>query len=99
MVQLTLRIDDALRDRLKQVASDRGVSANAFAEMVLRAALDPDTAPDEASRVRERLARAGLLAQVAPRSGSRPPEPDVARAAAAAGRGRPLSDYVGEGRD
>jgi hypothetical protein len=49
------------------------------------------------ARLRERLARAGLLA---PLEGARtrPDAGRVAAARAAAGRGRPLSDLVDEGR-
>lgn len=98
MQQLTLRIDDELARRLKTVASGRGDSVNAYAGAVLRAAVDPDLAGDEAQRLRERLARAGLLAPVDAGERERPPEEAVAGARGRAGSGRPLADLVTEGR-
>ena len=98
MQQLTLRIDDELARRLKVVAADRGDSVNAFASAVLQAAVDPDLAGDEAQRVRERLARAGLLASVEAGDRERPPRDAVNAARARAGSGRPLSELVTEGR-
>jgi plasmid stability protein len=98
MKQLTLRIDDGLAARLKMVSAQAGRSVNAHASAILRAAVDPDLAGDEATRLRERMARAGLLMDPGePRP--RPPAVDVERARARAGQGRPLSDFVGEDRD
>lgn len=97
MAQLTLRIDDGLARRLKDVAAEHGRSVNAYASSVLSAAVDPDLAGDDAQRVRERLARAGLLAEPG-RAVEPPPREAVAAASRRAGRGRPLSDLVGEGR-
>lgn len=97
MAQLTLRIDDELADAIKAAAVARRHSVNRFATEVLRAAVDPDLAGDEAQQVRERLARAGLLAE----SGQVRPRPDaaaVARARRRAGRGTRLSDLVSGGR-
>nr|MBA2580681.1 transcriptional regulator [Thermoleophilaceae bacterium] len=62
MRQLTLRVDDALAERLKDAASERRQSVNTFAQSVLSAAVDPQFADGESARVRERLARAGILA-------------------------------------
>jgi len=98
MVQLTLRIDEALARRLKAVAAAQQRSVNAYASAVLRAAVDPDLVTDEAMRVRERLAQAGLLAPPSP-SGSRPEEQAVRGARHRAGQGRPLSELIGEGRN
>ncbi len=64
---------------------------------VLDAATDPDLAGDEADRVRERLAAAGLLIQPRPRPG-RPDAAEVAAARSRAGRGTPLSEIVSAGR-
>jgi len=44
--------------------------------------------------VRERLARAGLLAAGKPRTGARPNPEALARARAAAGQGTPLAEIV-----
>lgn len=98
MVQLTLRIDEAVARRLKAVAAAQNRSVNAYAGAVLSAAVDPELATGEAERVRERLAQAGLLAPASPSSRSRPDEAAVQRARRRAGRGQPLSDLVGEGR-
>jgi predicted transcriptional regulator len=96
MIQMTLRLPDALARRLKQAAKDRGSSLNHYACEVLAAAVDPDLAGDEAARLRERLAQAGLLAPVSaePRPTRRPDRSEVAAARAAAGQGRPLADLV-----
>lgn len=99
MTQLTLRIDEELAHLLKRVAAAHGRSVNAYAGAVLRAAVDPDLAGDESERVRERLARAGLLADVTPVAGPGPDAKVLERARQAAGRGRPLSEFVSEGRD
>lgn len=98
MAQLTLRLDDHLARELKVAAKAEGRSLNAWASAVLRAAVDPDMAGDEADRLRERLRRAGILAQPGGPPRPRPPEEELARARAAAGRGRLLSDLVSEGR-
>lgn len=99
MPQLTLRVPTELVDRLKTVAAARGESVNAYASAVLGAAVDPDLASDEAERLRERLARAGLLADLAPpRASKRHSRRDVARARRAAAQGRSVSDVVREGR-
>jgi len=98
MPQLTLRIPEPLGEELKSAARARGESLNRFATAVLRAAVDPAFAGDEAAVLRERLARAGLLA-APPRSvRARPSRKAVARARSAAGRGRALSRLVSEGR-
>ena len=99
MRQVTLRIEDELAGRLKAVAAEMGRSVNSYATAVLRAALDPDLSTDEAERLRERLAQAGLLApSLAGRRGRRPDAAAVKRARRRAGRGRALSDLVSEGR-
>ncbi len=97
MRQVTLRLDGELADRLKHEAVRRGQSVNGYAQLVLRAAVDPDTADGEAAQLRERLAQAGLLARAMPRR-DRPPETEVADARRAAGQGRSLADIVGEDR-
>lgn len=99
MKQLTLRVDDDLADALKSVAAEHGESVNAYAQSVLRAAVDPAHAGSEIQRMRERLARAGLLARVKRGLESeRPSEEELARARAEAGKGTPLSQLVSEGR-
>jgi len=98
MAQLTLRLPDPLADDLRRAAASRGQSLNAWAPAVLRAAVDPELAGDDAERTRERLQRAGLLIEVEPFQGRRPEPESSARARRAAAQGKPLSDYVIEGR-
>jgi hypothetical protein len=98
MTQLTLRIPDPLSQQLKAAARARGESLNRFASAVLRAAVDPAFAGDAAQALRERLARAGLLVVGEPSARARPSRKALGRARAAAGRGRPLSKLVSEGR-
>lgn len=99
MKQLTLRVEDDLADALKSVANERGQSVNAYAKSVLRAAVDPAHAGSEIQRMRERLARAGLLEDLPRLSESdRPSEAELKRARAEAGKGTPLSQLVTEGR-
>ncbi len=98
-MQLTLRIAPELADDLKRAAGRRGESVNAFATAVLAAAVDPDLAGDEVDRLRERLARAGLLSEVERPDGFEPADPvALASARRAAGKGTPLSDLVRDGR-
>ncbi len=98
MPQVTWRAPEELIERVRLQAQQRGRSLNDWVTAILDAATDPATAGGEAERVRERLARAGLLdpAPVAPRR--RPNRELVAQARAAAGDGTSLSDLVGKGR-
>ncbi|HEV7527617.1 MAG TPA: hypothetical protein VGO29_01840 [Solirubrobacteraceae bacterium] len=98
MHQLTLRVPEELAERLTGAARDRDESVNGYAVKVLSAAVDPDFAGDEVTGLRERLARAGLLLTPEHHSMERPSAQALKRARAAAGRGRPLSDFVAEGR-
>jgi hypothetical protein len=70
---------------------------NDYVTAVLDVATDPNLAGSEADRLRERLARAGLLAP-AGRRRQRPSKKEVAEARAAAGTGTSLSELVSEGR-
>ena len=70
---------------------------NDYVTAVLDAATDPDLAGDDATALRERLARAGLLVPAGP-ARVRPPAADLARAEAAASRGTPLSSLVEDNR-
>jgi hypothetical protein len=97
MGQLTVRASDGLVDRVRLAARQAGRSMNEYVTGVLEAATDPELAGDEAEGIRQRLARAGLLAS----TGSPRPRPDaehVAVARAAAGRGTPLSTIVASDR-
>ena len=97
MSQVTWRASDELVERARSVAADAGRSLNDFITHVLTAAVDPDQAGTEIERMRERLRRAGVLAETGPPV--RRPDPETAAAARrAAGAGTPLSDWVSEGR-
>jgi hypothetical protein len=98
MRQLTLRVPEELAERLKGAARDRDESVNGYAVKVLSAAVDPDLAGDEMTGLRERLARAGLLLTPDRIQRPRPSGRVLDRARAAAGAGRPLSEFVSEGR-
>ena len=98
-MQLTIRADDELVERVKRTAAASGRSMNEWANLVFRAATDPDASGSDIERIRERLRHAGLLAEHDPLPG-RAPDPELVRAAGRrAGRGTPLSELVGEGRD
>lgn len=98
MAQMTWRTSDALLERVRRQAQQQGRSLNEWVTAVLSAATDPSLAGDEAQRVRERLAAAGLLDAIEPGPNRRPDRADVDRARIAAGRGVPVSDLVAEGR-
>jgi hypothetical protein len=98
-MQLTIRADEDLVERVKRTAAAEGRSMNEWANLVFRAATDPDASGTDIDRIRERLRHAGLLSEHAPLPG-RAPDPDLVRAAGRRARGgTPLSDYVSEGRD
>src|SRR5688500_17539980 len=97
MAQMSWRSSDELAERVRLAAKSSGRSMNDYVTAVLDAATNPALAGDEATSLRERLARAGLLAPAgSPRT--RPSEPDLARARAAASGGTPLSSVVEQGR-
>jgi len=98
MRQLTLRLPDDLVVSLKDIASKKGHSLNAWARLVLSASADPEMADSEAARLKERFERAGLLLSQPPSPVGRPPDSEVRRARTAAGEGRPLASYISEGR-
>ncbi len=99
MRQITLRVSEQLAARLKNAANANGRSVNSYASAVLAAAVDPELAGDEATRVRERLAQAGLLADTETQGRPRPSKAAVARARRRAGGGATtLGKLVSEGR-
>jgi len=97
MHQITWRAPDELVERVRQVAEREGRSVNEYLTRVLDAVTDPASAGSEAQRLRERLARAGLLIEEhSPRM--RPNADAVTRAGQVAAQGVSLSDLVSEGR-
>jgi hypothetical protein len=97
MVQVTVRADELLLERVRVAARHHGRSLNGYIVDVLSAATDPSLNDDASERIRERLRAAGLLVEVAPVRG-RPSSADVETARRRAGRGVPLSDLVSRGR-
>ena len=96
-MQLTIRIAEELASRVKVAADAAGKSVNGWVNAVLSAAANPDLQNDELERIRERLRLAGLLFEP-PKRARRPSKRAVDEARAAAGRGKPLSEFVTEGR-
>lgn len=97
-MQMTIRADEELIERVKRSAAAAGRSMNEWSNLVFRAATDPEAAGSEIERIRERLRNAGVLAEHQPLPGG-PPDPDLVRAAGQrATTGTPLSSYVSEGR-
>ncbi len=99
MAQLTLRVDDDLANDLRNLAARRGESVNAMATNILRVYTDPQAAGDDMEEIRERLARAGLLAEPALDAVPRPDPEAVEAAGREAAKGKMLSDIVLEDRD
>lgn len=98
MSQITLRASEELIDRVRHAAEREGQSMNEYVTRTLDARTNPQLAGTEAERIRERLAQAGLLADVGPLRRSQPDAAAFARARAKAGQGTPLSDIVSEER-
>ena len=95
---MTWRGPDELLERVRAQAREHGRSLNEWVTLVLDAASDPSTAGTDAERLRERLARAGLLETAATQMTRRPTTRQVAEARAAAGRGTSLADIVAADR-
>ena len=98
-VQVSWRAEDELVERARQRARALNKSLNGYLSLVVDAATNPDLAGDEASRLRERLASAGLLAP-RPRTSGRRPDPEArASAAARLAEGTDVGQLVSRGRD
>lgn len=100
MRQVTLRLDDDLADALKREAAARETSVNALAADALRREVSGADSDDPVERARAKLRAAGLLYDPGPPPPGlvRPSEEALARARRSLGQGKPLSDYVSEGR-
>ncbi len=99
MAQVSWRAPDALVEQVKAVAAREGRSLNEYLTRVLTAVVDPVTAADEMTGLRERLARAGILAPHTPAVAA--PDPvAVADARRELGRSEVVvSDLVADGRE
>ncbi|HEY2947104.1 MAG TPA: Arc family DNA-binding protein [Micromonosporaceae bacterium] len=97
MTQVTWRAPDELVERLRQVAVREGRSLNEYLTRLAQAATDPAYAASDVDSLRERLARAGLLAPSG-RAHRRPDRREVERARREAGSGTTLSELVADGR-
>lgn len=98
-VQMSVRFPDDLAEGVRREAQRQGKSVNRLVTDVVEAALDPDTAPGEVERLRERLRKAGVLAEFPPVPDSELPDPELlARARKEAGEGKPLSEFLLEDR-
>ena len=98
MAQVTWRTPDELLERVRHAATSSGRSVNEWITRVLDAATDPELSGTDADRVRERLARAGLLAEPSSGPVTRPSAEALEEAKHAAGQGTPLSDLVSDAR-
>lgn len=98
MANVTLRVDDETWAAVKDAAKREGTSANGYVARVLTAVTDPASAGDDLERLRERLRRAGMLEEPPRTTKQRPSAAAVRAAGRRAGRGKPVSDYVIEGR-
>jgi hypothetical protein len=99
MAQITVRLDEELAAAAKRVAAQEGVSLNGWMVMVVRMATDPDFEPTGVERTRERLRRAGVLAEWPRSTKNRPPAELLAEAGAAGGRGTPSEVLIRQDRD
>ena len=99
MTQITVRLDEELARQIKAHAAGAGRSVNNWVVAVLGAAVNPDLEDAELERTRARLARAGLLAVPEGAPVKPPSRRRLAQARKALGAGRPLSEYVSDGRD
>lgn len=98
MSQVTWRAPDELVEQVRQVAARQGRSLNDYLTRLAQAAVDPELAGDDVERLRERLARAGLVVAPGPKR-RRPDRNAVANASRRAGSGTPLSDLIERERE
>ena len=99
MHQLTLRLPDELATAVAREAAAEGTSVNRFICRAVEAMVSPDTIDDDLLRLRARLRAAGLIvSDPPPAPDNLPTEQELAEARRQAGQGKPLSEYVSEGR-
>ena len=99
MEQFSVRLSDERGQAVRRLAAARGASINQTFEDLVAAATDPALASDDLNALRERLARAGLVFDLAAiPEAQAPTEEEFRRARAAAGLGTPLAQLVSEGR-
>ena len=99
MHQFSVRLSDERGAAIRRLAAARGRSINQTFEDLVAAATDPAQAGGELDALRERLDRAGLAFDLSVLPDAPPPDEELtARARAAAGHGRALSQLVSEGR-
>ncbi|HEY2190779.1 MAG TPA: transcriptional regulator [Actinomycetospora sp.] len=98
MAQVSWRAPDELVSQVKAVAAREGRSLNEYLTRVLSAVVDPDTADDEMSSLRERLARAGILAAPTPAVGAPDPVAVAEARREVAGSGIHLAELLSEDR-
>lgn len=98
MSQVTWRASEELVRDVKRVAAEHGKSVNEFLTQLAIAATDPDYAADPADRIRERLARGGLLAPPVTAPSQTPSPQAVEAARREAGHGTALSQVLSEDR-
>ena len=94
---MTIRVPEELIERVRHAAKRTGQSMNEYVTQTLDIRTNPELAGTETERVRERFARAGMLADVG-EPVTRPDSASVARARAKAAQGTSGSDLVSEGR-
>lgn len=99
MKQIPLRIPQDLAEEAKQRAALEEISVNAFIARAVRVACHPYGGADrETAALRERLARAGMLAESEPAPEVEYTQEELERARREATQGKSLSDYILEER-
>jgi hypothetical protein len=94
MGHVTWRASPELLDRVRRAAAAEQRSVNEYLTRLAEAATNPELAGDDIARIRERLARAGLLAPPGQPRSERPDPAAVAKARREAGQHTPLSDFA-----
>ena len=88
-----------MAEDVKADAKRQKLSVNGYITYVLESVSDPEFGGSDAERMRERFRRAGLVQEWPSFEGERPVREELEKARVEAGKGKPLSEYVIEGRD